>query len=138
MCVQEIWFTTKNRPLCKERRLYYHLILFSVLMGKQVILAIFVIPPTLGTETKFQVFPIRFRPSADGTTMMGTFYSGNPDFLRICLATADIFRRKCTAAGSQKENNKIQKGNQRFHAVGRCRQYAKLQKRHPGRRIYRH
>ena len=39
-------------------------------MVKQMVLTIFVIPVTLGAETKFQVVPVQLCPPADGALML--------------------------------------------------------------------
>ena len=46
--------------------------ILDVLMGEQMILAILMIPVTLGAESEFQSFVIQLCSSADGTFMPRT------------------------------------------------------------------
>lgn len=60
------------------------LAVLNMLMGKQMILTIFVIAIALGAETEFQVWIIQLGSSADCTFML-CHHAASPRFLHLSL-----------------------------------------------------
>lgn len=86
-----------------------------MLMGKKMILAVFIIPFASGTKTKLQIIAIFFRSPADRAFMLG-------HVLRLAhLLFVDLFAANLSGRNSliipctEKENQKIQKRRQNRH-----------------------
>lgn len=100
--------------------------LFFMLMGKQVILAVFVVAHTFGAEPELQILSVFLRPAAYGTPVMGAPLGGCAHLLGIGSPPLSLFGRKPVPVGGQIEDNKVQKGDQRRHTGGGLRQDADL------------
>ena len=102
-------------------------------MCKQMILTVLIVACALGAEPELQVLPVLFRPAADHAPVLIALLRRDSDFLRISPAAFDLLWRKFIPPGGQEEDDKIQKGHQRRHTVGRHGQDSELSQGKPGR-----
>ena len=79
-------------------------------MGKQMILAILVIPVTFGAETEFQIRIILIRLAADGTFVFGDLGISLNVLLKLRPPFDLLGIQMHMAPAAQEENQEIQKG----------------------------
>lgn len=91
---------------------------FDMLVGKEVVLTIFIIPLALGAKTELQILPILLCPAANCTFMLS-------NSLRLAhLLTVDLFpaylmgRYSSVIPGTEKENQKIHYRSEDCHSAG--------------------
>lgn len=82
-----------------------------MLMGKQVILAVFVVPVAFGAEPEFQIRPVPLCPAADSAFVPGNIFC-LPHLLPVDLFSMHFFwRHPLIIPCTEKENQEIQQGS---------------------------
>ena len=78
-----------------------------MLVGKQMVLAILVIPLAFGAKPEFQLFSVLFCPAADRALMLGHSLRA-AHLLAVNLLSVNLLRRNpMIIPGAEKENQEI-------------------------------